>query len=158
MDTQVVIDIHRHFDAPRDRVYRAFTDEGELAVWFGPFAGWVVPDTVSIEARTGGHRRLSMATYSGSMSWTVDTTYTNVVENQRLVGYETVTGFPIFEGVDPFLVSLEFFDENGGTRVELRVDSCPREAEATSRDFWMQSFSKLDSLLAKQTNQQGNVA
>src|SRR5829696_9723984 len=150
-DVQLVIDIHRHLDAPRDRVYRAFTDEAELGEWFGPFAGWVVPGTVSIEARVGGHRRLSMETYSGSMSWTVDTTYTEVVENQRLVGYETVTGFPAFDGIDPFTVSLEFFDENGGTRVELRAGPCPREAETTSRDFWMQSFSKLDSFLAKQS-------
>jgi uncharacterized protein YndB with AHSA1/START domain len=154
MDVQLVIDIHRHFDAPRDRVYRAFTDEDELAVWFGPFAGWVVPGTVSIDARVGGHRRLSMATYSGSLSWALDTTYTEVVENQRLVGYEKVTGFPAFDGVDPFMVSLEFFDESGGTRLELRVDPCPREAARTTRDFWMQSFSKLDSLLAKQTDPQ----
>ncbi|WP_332666567.1 SRPBCC family protein [Aeromicrobium sp.] len=148
MDTQVAIDIHRHFASPRERVYRAFTDETELASWFGPFAGWVVPGTVSIEARVGGHRRLSMETYSGTMRWTIDTTYTDVVENVRLVGYEKVTGYPAFEGIDPFKVSLEFFDEGGGTRLELRVNPCPREAETTSRDFWMQSFSKLDSLLA----------
>ena len=150
MDVQVVIDIHRHLNAPRDRVYRAFTDPDELAAWFGPFASWVVPGTVSIDARVGGHRRVAMETYSGSMSWAVDTRYTDVVENQRLVGYETVTGYPAFEGMGPFKTSIEFFDENGGTRVELRVDSCPREAEATSRDFWMQSFSKLDSLVTRQ--------
>ena len=150
MDVQLVIDIHRHLDAPRDRVYRAFTVEDELATWFGPFAGWVVPGTVSIDARAGGHRRLAMETYSGSMSWTLDTTYTEVVENQRLVGYETVTGVAPFEGLDPFHISIEFFDENGGTRVELRAGPCPRDTETASRDFWMQSFSKLDSFLARQ--------
>jgi uncharacterized protein YndB with AHSA1/START domain len=150
MDVRLVIDIHRHFDAPRERVYRAFTDADELATWFGPLGGWVVPGTVTIDVRVGGHRRLTMATYSGTMSWTVETTYTEVVENERLVGYETVTGFPAFEGVPPFMVSIEFLDELGGTRVELRVDPCPREAEATSREFWMQSFSKLDALLAGQ--------
>lgn len=149
MDVQVMIDIHRHLDAPRERVFRAFTDADQLARWFGPFASWVVPGTVSIDARAGGHRRLSMETYSGSMSWTIDTTYTEVVENQRLVGYETVTGFAPFDGVDPFSVSIEFFDENGGTRVELRAGPCPRDTERASRDFWMQSFSKLDSLLAE---------
>ena len=149
-DVQVTIDIHRHFDAPRERVYRAFTDEHELAMWFGPLGGWVVPGTVSIDVRVGGHRRLTMATYSGTMSWTVETTYTEVVEDERLIGYETVSGFPAFEGIAPFMVSLEFFDEIGGTRVELRVDPCPRDAEATSREFWMQSFSKLDRFLADQ--------
>ncbi|KQV75947.1 hypothetical protein ASC61_13545 [Aeromicrobium sp. Root344] len=149
MDVQLVIDIHRHLDASRDRVYRAFVDEHELTEWFGPFAAFVVPGTLSIDVRPGGHRTLTMATYSGSMSWTVDTTYTEVVENERLVGQEQVTGIPAFEGAPPFTVSLGFFDEKGGTRVELRAGPCPREAEATSRDFWMQSFSKLDSLLAR---------
>lgn len=149
MDVQLVIDIHRHLDAPRDRVFRAFVDEDELTAWFGPFAAFVVPGTLSIDARPGGHRRLTMATFSGSMSWTVDTTYTEVVENERLVGEEQVTGVAAFEGEPPFAVRLEFFDENRGTRVELRAGPCPRDAEATSRDFWMQSFSKLDSLLAR---------
>lgn len=143
-----MIDIHRHVAAPRGRVYEAFTDEAALATWFGPLGSWIVPDSVSIEPRAGGHRRLTMETYSGTMSWTVDTTYTEVVENQRLVGYETVIGIPDFEGIEPFAVSLEFFDEEGGTRVELRAGPCPREAEAMSRDFWMQSFTKLDAFLA----------
>ena len=149
-DVQVTIDIHRHFFAPRDVVFKAFTDKDQIAEWFGPLGGWVVPGSVSIDARPGGHRSLAMATYSGAMSWTVDTTYTEVVENQRIVGYERVTGVPAFEGFDPFMVRLEFFDEIGGTRVELRVDPCPRDAETTSREFWMQSFSKLDRFLAGQ--------
>ena len=28
--------IEREFDAPRDRVYRAFVDPDQLAAWFGP--------------------------------------------------------------------------------------------------------------------------
>ncbi|KAA1400073.1 SRPBCC family protein [Aeromicrobium ginsengisoli] len=151
MDVQLVIDIHRHLDAPRDRVFRAFVDEDELTAWFGPFAAFVVPGTLSIDPRAGGHRRLTMATFSGSMSWSVDTTYTEVVENERLVGSEQVTGIAAFEGEPPFTVRLEFFDEKGGTRVELRAGPCSRDMEATSRDFWMQSFSKLDSLLARTT-------
>ena len=91
-----------------------------------------------------------MVTYSGAMSWTVETTYTEVVENQRLVGYERVTGVPDFEGVEQFTVSIEFFDEGAGTRLELRVGPCPREAETAGREFWMQSFSKLDLFLASQ--------
>ena len=30
------IEITRIFDAPRELVYRAFTDPGQLAQWFGP--------------------------------------------------------------------------------------------------------------------------
>ncbi len=43
--------ISRVFDAPRELVYRAFTDPDQLAQWFGP-VGYSVPrDTVDIDAR-----------------------------------------------------------------------------------------------------------
>jgi uncharacterized protein YndB with AHSA1/START domain len=148
-DVQVAIDIHRHFAASRDVVFTAFTDKAQIAEWLGPLGSWVVPDSVSIDARPGGYRRLTMVTYSGAMSWTVDTTYTEVVENQRLVGYERVTGLPDFDGIDHIAVRLEFLDEGTGTRVELQVGCCPRSVEAAGREFWMQSFSKLDLFLAE---------
>jgi uncharacterized protein YndB with AHSA1/START domain len=157
-DVQVTIDIHRHFAASRDVVFKAFTDKDQIATWFGPLAGWVMPDSVSIDPRPGGHRKLTMATYSGSMSWTVDATYAEVVENRRIVEYESVTGFPMFEGVDRFEVRLEFFDEGDGTRLELQVGPCSRETETVHREFWMQSFTKLDELLARRTNEQGSDA
>ena len=150
-DVKVMIDIHRHFAASRPRVYQAFTDEVELAAWFGPLAGWVVPGTITVDVRAGGHRRLTMATYSSSMSWTIDTTYTDVVPDRRLVGHETVTGFPALEGAEPFWVRQEFFDENDGTRLELHIGPCPRAAENTCREFWMQAFTKLDTFLAEQS-------
>lgn len=93
-DAQLATDLHRHFAAPRELVYKAFTDKDQVAAWFAPFGGLVLPDTVSIDAKVGGHRRLTMVTYSGAMSWSVDTTFTEVIENQRLVGYENVTAFP----------------------------------------------------------------
>lgn len=157
-DAQLATDLHRHFAAPRELVYKAFTDKDQIAAWFGPFGGQVVPDTVSIDAKVGGHRRLTMVTYSGAMSWSVDTTFTEVIENQRLVGYETVTGFPAFSDVDRFTLSLEFIDEDSGTRLELREGPYSIEMEAVVREFWLQSFTKLDALLAGLTNEQKNKA
>jgi uncharacterized protein YndB with AHSA1/START domain len=151
-DAQLATDLHRHFAAPRELVYKAFTDKDQIAAWFGPFGGLVVPDTVSIDAKVGGHRRVTMVTYSGAMSWSVDTTFTEVIENQRLVGYETVTGFPAFEDVDRFTLSLEFIDEGGGTRLELHEGPYSIEMEAVVREFWLQSFTKLDALLAGLTS------
>jgi len=156
-DTQLATDLHRHFAAPRELVYQAFTDKDQIAAWFGPFGGQVVPDTVSIDARVGGHRRLTMVTYSGAMSWSVDTIFTEVIENQRLVGYETVTGFPAFKDADRFKISLEFIDEDDGTRLELLEGPYSIEMEAMVREFWLQSFTKLDTLLAGLTNEQNQA-
>jgi len=153
-DTQLVIDIHRHFAAPRERVYQAFTDEDQLAVWFAPIGVLVLRDTVSVDATVGGHRRLTMATYSGTTSWSFNTTFTEVIENQRLVGYENATGLSDFETPGPTAFSLEFIDEEGGTRLELREGPYSIEMEVVVREFWLQSFTKLDTLLAGQTNEQ----
>jgi uncharacterized protein YndB with AHSA1/START domain len=142
------IDLHRHFAAPREVVFKAFTDEGQLATWFGPIGFWVQPDTVSVDATVGGHRHLTLATYNGLISSSVDSTFTQVIENQRLVGYEHVAGIPDFEGVDRFSFSYEFFDEDGGTRLELRQGPYSTAMEAVAREAWLQSFTKLDTLLA----------
>jgi uncharacterized protein YndB with AHSA1/START domain len=147
-DALSTIDIHRHFDAPREAVYRAFTDEAEVAAWFAPLGGQVLPETVSIDATVGGHRRLTMVTYSGALSWSVDTTFTEVIENERLVGHEDVTGYPEFEDADRLTLSVDFFDEGSGTRIELSEGPCTPEMEAVGREFWLQSFTKLDALLA----------
>jgi uncharacterized protein YndB with AHSA1/START domain len=153
-DTQLVIDIHRHFAAPRERVYRAFTDEDQIAVWFAPTGVLVLRDTVSVDATVGGHRRLTMVTYDGMTSWSINTTFTEVIENQRLVGYENTTGPPNFDAHGPTAFSMEFIDEEGGTRIELRAGPLSTEMEVISREFWLQSFTKLDALLAGQTNEQ----
>jgi len=147
-DTQSVTDLHRHFAARRELVYQAFTDEDQIAAWFGPIGCWVLRDSVSVDAKTGGHRRMKIVTYNGLQTWTINTTFTEVVENQRFVGYEDATGIPEFEGVDRFPFSQEFIDEGSGTRLELRQGPYSTEMEAMARESWLQSFTKLDVLLA----------
>lgn len=149
-DTQTVTDLHRHFAARRELVYQAFTDEDQLAAWFGPIGFWVLRDSVSVDTRIGGHRRMTMVTYNGLLSWSIYATFTEVIENQLLVGYEDVTGIPAFKGIDRFPFNYEFIDEGGGTRLELRQGPYSIEMEALAREGWLQSFTKLDALLAGQ--------
>ncbi|MET0768007.1 MAG: SRPBCC domain-containing protein [Aeromicrobium sp.] len=142
-----VVDIHRHFDAPCEHVYRAFTDADQLAAWFGPVGVLVLRDSVAVDATVGGYRRLTMVTYDGSTRWSVETTFTDVVENRRLIGYETVTGLAILDG-DKITLRQEFVDEGGGTRLELWEGLYSTEVQALALEFWLQSFTKLDALLA----------
>ena len=52
--------ISRVFDAPRELVYRAFTDPDQFAQWMGP-VGYSVPrNSVQIDARIGGRERFVM--------------------------------------------------------------------------------------------------
>ena len=57
-------------------MYRAFTDPGQLAQWFGP-AGCSVPrDSIEIDARPGGHLRFVMT--APDVRSPVDATFTDV--------------------------------------------------------------------------------
>jgi uncharacterized protein YndB with AHSA1/START domain len=142
--------IERTFDAPRELVYRAFTDPDQLAAWFGP-VGWSVPrDTVDVDARVGGHQRFTMVNDADpSMTSPADATFTEVVENELLVGHEDLSPemAEVF-GSSRLSLRLEFHDENGKTRLVLRQGPFSKEMEGNSREGWGSSFTKLDALLA----------
>jgi uncharacterized protein YndB with AHSA1/START domain len=87
--------ITRIFDAPRELVYRAFVDPDQLAQWFGPVGFSVPRDTVDVDARVGGHQRFVMINDDDpSFRSPVDATFTEVIENELLVGEESVEGIP----------------------------------------------------------------
>ena len=54
------LEITRTFDAPPERVYRAFADPDEFHRWYGPTGFPVDPQTVEIDARVGGRHRFTM--------------------------------------------------------------------------------------------------
>ncbi|MEU4161220.1 SRPBCC domain-containing protein [Actinoplanes sp. NPDC026670] len=141
--------ITRIFDAPRELVYRAFTDPDQLAAWFGP-VGWSVPrDTVDIDARPGGKQVFTMVNDADpSMSSPVNATFVEVVENELLVGEEDVSHIPDF-GADKLRLTIEFHDEEGGrTRLVLTQSPFPAEMWEGAREGWGSSFTKLDKILS----------
>ncbi len=143
------ITISRVFDAPRDLVYRAFTDPDQLAQWFGPVGFSVPRDTVDIDARVGGHQRLVMVSDDDPAQRSpIDATFSEVVENELLVGYQDVEGIPGTSGVLRFTLRLEFQEEPGGkTRLELRQGPFAEQMGKDTVLGWESSFTKLDALL-----------
>jgi uncharacterized protein YndB with AHSA1/START domain len=139
--------ISRVFDAPRELVYRAFTDPDQLAQWFGP-VGYSVPrDTVDIDARAGGHQRFVMVSDEDpSLRLKFDATFTEVIENELLVDFEEVV--PGTDGTVRGTSRLEFHDEEGGrTRIVLRAGPFTEDGVEDTRLGWESSFTKLDALL-----------
>jgi uncharacterized protein YndB with AHSA1/START domain len=146
MDTELVI--IRIFDAPREAVYRAFTDPDLLARWFGP-VGWSVPrDSVELDPREGGVFNFTMVNDDDpSQTSPVVATFREVVPNELIVGYETeVPGRPASDGM---VMRLEFSDEGEGkTRLVLRQGPYDPDIEGQAREGWLSSFTKLDAMLA----------
>ncbi|MEU4692780.1 SRPBCC domain-containing protein [Actinoplanes sp. NPDC023714] len=140
--------ITRIFDAPRELVFRAFTDPDQLAAWFGP-VGWSVPrDTVDLDVRPGGHQRFTMVNDDDpAITSPVNAGFTEVVENELLAGEENVAHIPDF-GTDTLRLRIEFHDEPGGrTRLVLTQSPFPEPMHEGAEEGWGSSFTKLDKLL-----------
>jgi uncharacterized protein YndB with AHSA1/START domain len=84
--------VTRVFDAPRERVWRAWTEPAELARWWGK-RGWTTPpESVTMDVRPGGEFSLLSVSDEDGEEMRLDTTYGEIVEPERLsFGEATVT-------------------------------------------------------------------
>ena len=145
------ITITRVFDAPPELVYRAFVDPDQLCLWFGP-VGFSVPcESVQIDARPGGFQRFVMISDDDpTFRNPIDATFSEVVENELLVGHQDVEGIPGTTGTVRLRLRLEFHEEPGGkTRLVLRQGPFTPELVEQTTVGWESSFTKLDLLLRR---------
>ena len=143
--------IERVFDAPRELVWKAFTDPDQVAQWFGPVGYHVPRESVTIDLRVGGRMTLTMVPDSdehppaGESSGLFD----EIVEPSLLVTHEDLTGelVEVF-GSDRIEMRLELHDEDGKTRLVLTQGPYGEQILGDAREGWNSSFTKLDRLLA----------
>jgi len=139
--------ITREFDAPPDKVFRAWTDPGLVARWLGPRS--VTTRIDNWDARTGGSYRY-VAERDGQEIASFYGSFHEVRPNERLVQTFTWEGMP--DGVS--LDTMTFEDlGNGRTRVVglSVVDSMEARNAimASGMDVGVQEgYQKLDELLA----------
>jgi uncharacterized protein YndB with AHSA1/START domain len=143
--------VTRVFDAPRALVYRAFTDPEQLAAWWGP-TGSVRPlDEMDFDVRPGGSQRfVEVFPDDPSIRAEVHIDLTDVAEGRVLDGVMRVSG-RLPGGFEPFETRFrfEFYDvPDGRTRLEVQ-QWLPAHVTRATEAGWQQSFTKLDTLLAK---------
>ena len=111
-DRELVLD--RLIDAPRQAVWRCWTEPELLRQWFAP-KPWTT-SKVEIDLRPGGACNTVMADPDGK-EFPGDGCYLEVVPNERLTFTDAMTtGFVPVDG-KPFMVaSIELSDEDGKTR------------------------------------------
>jgi uncharacterized protein YndB with AHSA1/START domain/catechol 2,3-dioxygenase-like lactoylglutathione lyase family enzyme len=79
------IGITRVYEAPRERVWRAWTEPAEIARWWGK-RGWSTPpESVTLDVRPGGTFRLNSISDADASEMPLDAVYREVVEPERLV-------------------------------------------------------------------------
>lgn len=111
--------MERVFNAPRELVFKAWTEPEHLAHWWGS-KGWTLP-VCTVDLRPGGEWHYCMRGPEGEESWG-KATYREIVPPERLV---YVDAFSDAEGnVNPALpqmvIAVEFFEHEGQTKVVSR--------------------------------------
>ncbi|HEY7403129.1 MAG TPA: SRPBCC domain-containing protein [Candidatus Angelobacter sp.] len=143
--------ITRIFDAPREMVFRAWTEVEQIAQWWGP-QGFTSP-VCQMDVRPGGAIYIEMRGPDGT-SYPMGGTFHKVVAPERLVF--TSTALPDESG-NPQLVNLNtvtFEDYNGKTRLKLHVQvmkATPAAAPALAgmEQGWSRSLDRLAGFVGR---------
>lgn len=111
----------RRFDAPRELVFRVWTNPDHIAHWWGP-EGFTTT-TSSMEVRVGGQWRYVMHGPDG-------TDYDNLVSYREVTPPERLVYAHGSNDDDPeqFQVTVEFHAEGTGTRLEMQMLFASAEA------------------------------
>ena len=106
--------VTRVFDAPPERVWRAWTVPEELARWWGK-RGWTTPpESVTMDVRPGGEFSLLSVSDEDGREMRLDTTYREIVPPERLsFGEASVTLTDLGDGRTEmiFRTTTEMTDE-----------------------------------------------
>jgi uncharacterized protein YndB with AHSA1/START domain len=138
--------IQQAIDAPREKVFKAWTDPEQISRWFVPVDGWSAPiDKISVDARPGGSWRVSMVDDKGE-AFPAVFHYREVAEPNRLV---FTTGEPDHDPNDPAaaLVTVTFDDRAGVT--ELRFDGVTADPDQSEVQGWKDMIARLANQLAE---------
>ncbi|WP_395639549.1 SRPBCC domain-containing protein [Pseudolysinimonas sp.] len=143
-DTDVFIT--RSFAAPRDIVWRFFTEPEYLARWFGPATVHVDPASVVVDAVAGGTWDLDMVDDASGARYPIRTRLTVVVPPEYLEG---VISADAQEGeLRDVTLRIWLHDHGATTRMTLHQGPFAPQFLAPTREGWNESFHKVDDLLA----------
>ena len=126
------ISITRVLDAPREEVWRAWTEPERIAQWWGK-RGWSTPvSSVELDVRPGGVFRLNSINDEDGREMPMHTVYTEVVEPERLAfGTSSVT-----------------FADLGDGRTEMRFEATvSAEVAEVAAGGLASAFDRLEELL-----------
>jgi uncharacterized protein YndB with AHSA1/START domain len=139
------ITITRVLDAPRELVFRAWTDPDQVAKWFGP-EGFDTPrDSVEIDLRVGGRFNLRMVQEGADMDHRISYEILELVEPELIV----LRSDPMPEiGLHHHTTTrVELHDEAGKTRMTLTDGPYPEEGGRHAGEGWEGAFDKLETLV-----------
>ena len=138
------IEMTRIFDAPREEVWREWTEADRFADWYGGEGFAVVRETMDWEVREGGKWSFVMKGPGRDIHW--DGEFVEVKEPERFVF--TVTDRPDEEVRDTCTVVLT---DLGDGRTEMHFtqgDNLPDEVYRRAEEGWGGFFDRIAKRLA----------
>lgn len=148
----------RVFDAPRERVWKAWTEPEEVMRWWGP-KGFTAP-SAEIDLRVGGKYLYCMRAPDGKDYWSTGV-YREIVPMTKLVASDSFADEKgnvvpaTYYGMSAdlplqMLITLTFEDLGGTTKMTLRHSGFPAGPDASmAEQGWSESFDKLAASIAR---------
>jgi uncharacterized protein YndB with AHSA1/START domain len=140
-DQQVLIT--RVFDAPRELVFRAWTDPDHVAQWFGPAMVDIPREGVTVDLRVGGAYELRMVQKDGGREFPLRYEIVELDPPRLLVLRSDP--MPEHGNHEATYTRVELHDHGGKTRMTLSDGPYVQSAHAEAG--WNQAFEKLAAVL-----------
>lgn len=138
------IEIVRVFDAPRELVFKAWTEPERFAAWFGEHGSSVPLESASMDVRPGGAWRAVMLVGPDENELVFSGHYREVEEPERLV--LTLADMVLPEGPDVEVLTVVLEDLGGGrTRMTFnqRGGNLPPDEYPRAMAGWLVFFDRL---------------
>jgi uncharacterized protein YndB with AHSA1/START domain len=147
--------ITRVLDAPREVVWKAWTEPERFMLWWGP-EGFTSP-ACKIDLRVGGKYLACMRSPDGQDYWSTGV-FREIIPMVKIVytdNFSDAKGNVVpashygMQGDWPseLLVTVTFEEDGGKTKMTLRHDGIPAEIISDCEAGWSGSFDKLAGIL-----------
>ena len=137
----VTLQLRRTFQAPRERVFRAWTTAEELKRWHAPAPN--ITSVAEVDLRVGGKYRIHMRAPDGAEHRAVGV-YREIDPPKKLVFTWSWEGGYLSDT----LVTVEFLDRGAATELVLTHELFPSdEARTQHASGWNAVFDKLAQII-----------
>jgi len=137
------LSVQRAIRAPRERVFRAWTNPEDILKWFGPGDCRVLNATLDLRVGGGYHFRV----FTHGMEMDLVGEFREIVAPARLVyTWQFKSGPP--PDMPVTLVTVEFLEKDSATEVRIKHEKLPSaEMRDQHRMGWEGCLEKLDALV-----------
>jgi uncharacterized protein YndB with AHSA1/START domain len=140
------LEIRRFINAPRDRVYSAWTDPAQLEQWFGPES--VQTHEVVADVRVGGKYHWHLTNQEGE-KMTVRGEYRELQPGRKIVFTWQWDDDEVWENRTS-IVTVELEERDGGTDLRLTHVEIPTEQSRNNHSRgWNEVLDRLDKFSTK---------